>query len=138
MEKSGCTGVLYTTMCSLESAVGEYSVEVIDNNIQMQDLQMPVIISISNNTQVEPSYHGVTNYHSSTLGGINYMVSTTAMFLNGAERWREIICEASGFTKSYFAWTPAMHSHDLPQISSGTHLSVTTESIDAALPSQLR
>lgn len=70
MQPTGCAGVLHTTLCSLESAVGEYSVEIVDDQIQMLDLQMPTTITaLSNNTQVNHTAHGASGLHPSTLGG---------------------------------------------------------------------
>lgn len=62
-------------MCSLESAIGEYSIEVVDNGIQVQNLEMPTVVALSNNTQVNRTADVVSGYHRSTLGGISYMVS---------------------------------------------------------------
>lgn len=74
MQKTDCTGVLHTTICSLESAIGEYSVEIFDNKIEMHNLRMPTILAVSKNTQVNhTAFQG--GLQPSTLGGISYMVS---------------------------------------------------------------
>lgn len=64
-----CVGNIEFTVCSLESAVGEYSITIEKNEITIENAGSPRIFSIANNTAVNrnPEPNG---YMPSTLSGV--------------------------------------------------------------------
>ena len=62
-----CVGVLYMTMCTLESAIGEYDVTIDNSVITLQETR---IIAVANNTKVDHTWNNITSSYPSTLGGI--------------------------------------------------------------------
>jgi hypothetical protein len=62
-----CAGILYMTMCTLESAIGEYDVTVNNGLITLRE---PRIIAVANNTKVDHTWNNITSSYPSTLGGI--------------------------------------------------------------------
>lgn len=82
MEPTGCTGVLQITLCALESGIGEYDVDIINDEIHMRGLQMPTSTVLANNSQVNHTAVPPRGVHPSTLGGISNM---------GWQRWNSIL-----------------------------------------------
>lgn len=64
-----CTGVLNLTVCSLESAIGEYDVTIADDVTTLDSPANPRIVALSNNALTDHSINE-NGYHPSTLGGI--------------------------------------------------------------------
>jgi hypothetical protein len=63
-----CAGVLYMTMCTLESAIGEYEVTIDHGQVTLGE--EPTIIAVANNTKVDHTWNNITSSYPSTLGGI--------------------------------------------------------------------
>lgn len=64
-----CTGHLNMTACTLESAIGDYDVQIIDGKATLIDAANPNIIAWANNTAVDPSTDA-SGGRNSTLGTI--------------------------------------------------------------------
>lgn len=64
-----CIGYIELTVCSLESAVGEYNITIENNEITIENAASPRIIGIANNTAVNHNAQP-NGYRLSTLSGV--------------------------------------------------------------------
>ena len=64
-----CVGTLNFTVCSLESAIGEYDVTITDGVTTLDSPASPRIVALANNSRVDHGFDAA-GFHPSTLGGI--------------------------------------------------------------------
>ena len=67
-----CKGTLHWSACTLQSAIGEYDVQIQNNAVSLESLA-PRIVAIANNTAVSHEYHPMKGSYRSTLASVIYL-----------------------------------------------------------------
>jgi len=69
-EQSDCVGTLKLTSCTLESATGEYDVDIRGNVAYLENAGNPTIIALANNTAVDHTWAAGHDGHPATLASV--------------------------------------------------------------------
>ena len=107
--ENACSGYFNYTVCTLESAVGEYSVSVSNDEVTLDSAGHPLIVALANNTKADHE-KSKAGFSLSTLAGVADTISSRW------ESWAAIY-------QMYGAYTPLIYNTQIADLYQREHTS---------------